>query len=98
MDLAGTNRANKTESTPEQLKVNMYQYSRKILLLLSLLYNQRVTVFFQEAQYINKSLNALGDVVSALSSDQPYIPYRNDKLTMLMQDSMGKNEFLNELV
>lgn len=45
----------------------------------------------QEANSINKSLSALGDVISALSSEQAFIPYRNNKLTMLMQDSLGGN-------
>jgi len=44
----------------------------------------------KEAQSINKSLSALGDVISALSSEASYIPYRNNKLTMLMQDSLGE--------
>lgn len=43
----------------------------------------------KEAQAINKSLSALGDVISALASEQPHIPYRNHKLTMLMSDSLG---------
>jgi hypothetical protein len=45
----------------------------------------------REAQSINKSLSALGDVISALSSEQAFIPYRNNKLTLLMQDSLGGN-------
>ena len=43
----------------------------------------------KEAQAINKSLSALGDVISALASEQGHIPYRNHKLTMLMSDSLG---------
>ena len=50
------------------------------------------SVLLQEAQSINKSLSALGDVISALSSEQSFIPYRNNKLTMLMQDSLGEFE------
>ncbi|XP_068648148.1 kinesin-like protein KIN-14I isoform X2 [Aristolochia californica] len=45
----------------------------------------------KEAQSINKSLSALGDVIGALSSDSQHIPYRNHKLTMLMSDSLGGN-------
>ncbi len=45
----------------------------------------------REASSINKSLSTLGDVISALASDQQHTPYRNSKLTMLMQDSLGGN-------
>uniref|UniRef100_A0AAY4D0S6 Kinesin-like protein n=1 Tax=Denticeps clupeoides TaxID=299321 RepID=A0AAY4D0S6_9TELE len=45
----------------------------------------------KEANSINKSLSALGDVISALSSEQPHVPYRNNKLTQAMQDSLGGN-------
>lgn len=43
----------------------------------------------KEGRAINKSLAALGDVISALSSNESHIPYRNNKLTMLMSDSLG---------
>ncbi|KAL9185144.1 hypothetical protein ACHAXT_002921 [Thalassiosira profunda] len=44
-----------------------------------------------EAQSINKSLSALGDVIGALTSGRQHIPYRNHPLTMLMSDSLGGN-------
>lgn len=43
----------------------------------------------REAQNINKSLSALGDVMNALVSKNPHVPYRNSKLTMMLKDSLG---------
>uniref|UniRef100_A0A493THA2 Kinesin-like protein n=1 Tax=Anas platyrhynchos platyrhynchos TaxID=8840 RepID=A0A493THA2_ANAPP len=43
----------------------------------------------REAQYINKSLSALGDVIYALRSRQGHVPFRNSKLTYLLQDSLS---------
>ncbi|KAK7806860.1 hypothetical protein U0070_026752, partial [Myodes glareolus] len=43
----------------------------------------------KEASFINRSLAALADVLGALSEHCDHIPYRNSKLTHLLQDSIG---------
>ncbi|KAH7651331.1 Minus-end-directed kinesin ATPase protein [Dioscorea alata] len=62
IDLAGSERADRSEATGDRLK---------------------------EAQHINKSLSALGDVIFALSQKSAHVPYRNSKLTQLLQRSLG---------
>jgi kinesin family member C1 len=43
----------------------------------------------RETQAINKSLSCLGDVFNALSQGSSHIPYRNSKLTFLLQDCLS---------
>eukprot|EP00474_Spongospora_subterranea_P009867 CRZ10325.1 hypothetical protein [Spongospora subterranea] len=62
IDLAGSERLKRSESTGDTLK---------------------------ETQNINKSLSCLGDVISSLSNKSKHVPYRNSKLTYLLQNCFG---------
>jgi len=53
-------------------------------------------VRFSEARHINKSLSALGHVIASLGPQDPsartgHVPYRDSKLTRLLQNSLGGN-------
>lgn len=44
-----------------------------------------------ESSCINRSLSALSDVLGALAERRPHVPYRNSKLTHLLQDAIGES-------
>ncbi len=45
----------------------------------------------EEAKLINKSLFALGNVINALTENESFVPYRNSKLTKILQETFGGN-------
>ncbi|CEG36488.1 Kinesin (KAR3 subfamily) [Plasmopara halstedii] len=45
----------------------------------------------RESQHINKSLAAVGDVLSALLAKEKHVPFRNSKLTHLLQNLLSGN-------
>ncbi|PAA92062.1 hypothetical protein BOX15_Mlig021005g3 [Macrostomum lignano] len=48
-------------------------------------------VTLDEAKMINKSLSTLGNVINALVENNAYVPYRDSKLTRILQESLGGN-------
>jgi len=47
----------------------------------------------KEAMMINRTLSALGNVVRAINGHSNFVPYRDSKLTRLLQDSVGGNSY-----
>ena len=52
----------------------------------------------KESQNINKSLSALGDVIAATGKKASHVPFRNSKLTFLLQDSLTKGSKMQMFV
>jgi kinesin family protein C2/C3 len=79
IDLAGSERLSRTNATGTQFA--RFTSTKVQLLTQKALLGDRL----KEAQNINKSLSALGDVIQAAAAKQGHIPYRNSKLTHLLQ-------------
>ena len=92
VDLAGSERVVKSGAVNDKERLNgqllFSLNSSKLKKITSL---EWIVFVCPEAKAINKSLSALGDVVSALTSRESFVPYRNHKLTELMRDSLGGN-------
>ena len=82
----------------EQLNNNNIKLSK--LNLVDLAGSERIKVTgatgkqLEESKKINKSLSALGNVINALTDTKGnniHIPYRDSKLTRLLEDSLGGN-------
>ncbi|MES1912761.1 MAG: hypothetical protein MHM6MM_004986 [Cercozoa sp. M6MM] len=52
----------------------------------------------KEAQNINKSLSALGNVINALVEQKAHVPYRDSKLTRLLTHALGGNSLTTLIV
>ena len=52
----------------------------------------------KEAQNINKSIMTLGMVINALTKNAKHVPYRDSKLTRVLQESLGGNSLTNLII
>ncbi|KAJ4456170.1 putative Kinesin-II 95 kDa subunit [Paratrimastix pyriformis] len=90
VDLAGSERVSKTGSDGYRLE-EVALPPLPLPFPLPFEFSMRVAEV-RPAKKINKSLSALGNVVSALTSpSSSYIPFRDSKLTRLLTDSLGGN-------
>ena len=86
-------------TTDKQFKDNKAQIKVGKLNLVDLAGSERIRITgtrgqqLEESKKINKSLSCLGNVINALTDKKGknYIPYRDSKLTRLLQDSLGGN-------
>lgn len=79
----------------QHLRNNVVQ--RGVINLVDLAGSERVSksaadgLALEEAKKINQSLSALGKVINSISKNKSHVPYRDSKLTRLLQESLGGN-------
>ena len=91
-------RKGSNEASPDSLG-NQKQVKVGKLNLVDLAGSERVQVTgatgkrLEESKSINKSLSTLGNVITALTAPRgrSHIPYRDSKLTRILEDSLGGN-------
>ncbi len=50
---------------------------------------------FREATHVNRSLLALGAVLSALANKSPHVPYRSSRLTWELREAVSRNAHMS---
>ena len=99
VDLAGSERLKKTGAEGERMREGIQVRVALIPDIGKCLQNYRLTIHhYAMASQINVGLLALGNVVNALADDKRlargekvHVPYRQSKLTRLLQDALGGN-------
>jgi hypothetical protein len=96
VDLAGCERiANFSESSSDE-QDNIKRIIKNTSLINKLKFANTLgseinKTLVDESKNINKSIFSLNNVVSACSSGQKFIPYRNSKITMVLKNAIGGN-------
>jgi kinesin family member C1 len=88
IDLAGSERLSKSGSTGDRLRETQVCKATVFYFIfhLCLFYFKKIlTSLFICNQAINKSLSSLSDVIFALAKKEDHVPFRNSKLTYLLQ-------------
>lgn len=87
-----------TVTQPDLSQNNQDIYKESTLTMVDLAGSERYSATIglhyqrsEEGKAINLSLSALGNCMNALAESRPHVPYRDSKLTRLLQNSLGGN-------